>query len=77
MFETMKIVHMFALMGGGAAMIGNGILMAKVMRAGGPPPEMVATTMKTIGIIGLASVVLLWITGGVMAAQLDQAITPE
>lgn len=67
MFETMKIIHMFALMGGGAAMIGNGILMMRVMKSGGPPPDMVAGTMKVLGMTGLASIVLLWLTGIVMS----------
>ncbi len=77
MFETMKIIHMVCLFGGGAAMIGNGILMAKVMRAGGPPPAIVGETMKNLGMTGLASVVLLWITGGVMTWQMGAAIDLE
>ena len=63
MFELMKIIHMLALLGGGAAMIGNGLLLKKVMNSDGPPPEMVSTTMRTLGMVGLASIVLLWITG--------------
>ena len=59
MFELMKIVHFLALMGGGAAMIGNGLLMKKVMQAAGPPPDMVSATMKVIGMIGLVSILLL------------------
>lgn len=63
MLIALKIVHFFCLFGGGAAMMGNGILMRKVMAAGGPPDPMVADTMKRLGMIGLASIVLLWITG--------------
>ena len=69
MFELMKIIHMLALLGGGAAMIGNGLLLKKVMNSDGPPPEMVSTTMRTLGMVGLASIVLLWITGLVMMSQ--------
>ena len=63
MFETLKILHMAALMGGGAGMIGNGLLLKRVMAAGGPPPPMVADTRRIQGFIGLASIVLLWLTG--------------
>ena len=77
MFELMKIVHFLALMGGGAAMIGNGLLMKKVMQAAGPPPDMVSATMKVIGMIGLVSILLLWITGVVMTAQLGVGLDWE
>ena len=73
MFETMKIIHMLGLMGGGAAMIGNGLLMKRVMSAGAPPPDMVASTMRVLGFVGLASIVLLWLTGIVMTLQLGVA----
>lgn len=73
MFETMKIIHMLSLFGGGAAGIGNAVLMAKVMRAEGPPPAYVRETMKNLGMTGLASIVLLWVTGIVMSAQLQIA----
>lgn len=66
MFEAMKIIHMFAILGGGAATIGNGLLLRRVMASEGPPPEMVASTMRILGSIGLASIVLLWATGVVM-----------
>ena len=69
MYETMKIIHMLALMGGGAAMIGNGILMKELLTAEGPPPEMVKNTMRVLGMVGLASIFLLWISGGFMSAQ--------
>ena len=77
MFETLKIIHMLALLGGGAAMIGNGILMKKVMSGEGPPPPMVSSTMQILGMTGLASILLLWITGGWMSAQMGYAIDWE
>ena len=63
MFETLKIIHMLALFGGGAAGIGNGILMARVMASGAPPDPIVADSMTKLGKTGLASVILLWVTG--------------
>ena len=63
MLIALKIIHFFCLFGGGAAMMGNGILMRKVMAASGPPDPAIADTMKRLGMIGLASIVLLWVTG--------------
>jgi len=63
MLIILKIIHMFALFAGGAAGIGNGLLMKHVLATQGPPPPMVATTMKTIGRIGFAAIVLLWLSG--------------
>ena len=44
-------------------MMGNGILMRKAMAASGPPDPAIADTMKRLGMIGIASIVLLWATG--------------
>lgn len=66
MLVVLKIIHMFCLLGGGAAMIGNGILIRKIIVSGGPPVPMVAETMKRIGMIGLSAIVLFWITGVLM-----------
>ena len=71
---ALKIVHFFCLFGGGAAMMGNGILMRKVMAASGPPDPLIADTMKRLGMIGLASIVLLWGTG--IAMLLLGGVTP-
>ncbi len=66
MLAILKIIHFFCLFGGGAASMGNGILMRKVMASGKPPEPLVADTMQRLGMIGLASIVLLWITGILM-----------
>jgi len=63
MFETLKIFHMFAIMGLGASGIGGGILMARARRAGGKLPDYVRSTMRTVVMIGVGSAVLMWITG--------------
>ena len=69
MMETLKIIHVLCLMGGGAASIGNGLLMRRLMAEGGPPPAMVAATMRTLGKIGLGAIVVLWMTGVAMTMQ--------
>ncbi len=63
MFIFLKIIHMGALMGGAAAMVGNGILMARLMRAKAPPPDIVQDTMRILGMTGAISIALLWLSG--------------
>jgi hypothetical protein len=77
MFETMKIIHMLALLGGGAGAIGNGVLLVKVMKGEGPPPPMVQESMKIIGMTGLVSIILLWVTGIIMVSQTGRGIDWE
>ena len=69
MFITLKIIHMLCIFGGGGAMIGNGVLLARIMASGEPPSDLVKGAMKTIGMIGLVSIVLLWVTGVWMVAS--------
>lgn len=63
LFAILKIIHMFGLYVGGAAGIGNGLLMAKVMKSDQPPPPYVGQVMGMIGKMGFVAIVLLWITG--------------
>lgn len=63
MLIALKIIHMFSLFAGGAASIGNGLLLKKVIASKAPPPPMVAQTMGVIGKIGFVAVVLLWLSG--------------
>lgn len=73
MLILLKIIHMFSLFAGGAAGIGNGLLLKKVMASKAPPP-MVTQTMGIIGKIGFGAVVLLWLSGlGMTFASLDIA----
>ncbi|MGI3184415.1 hypothetical protein [Nioella aestuarii] len=72
MLILLKIVHMFSLFAGGAASIGNGLLLKKVIASKAPPPPMVAQTMGIIGKIGFGAIVLLWLSGlGMMFASYD------
>ena len=66
MYELLKIIHFFCLLAGGAASIGNTVLMLQVERSGGPPPPMVPKAMGIIANMGLGAIILLWITGVLM-----------
>jgi hypothetical protein len=63
MLILLKIIHMFGLFAGGAAGIGNGLLLKKVIDSKAPPPKMVAQTMGIIGKIGFGAIILLWLSG--------------
>lgn len=67
MLVILKTVHILALMAGGAASIGNGMLLSRLLAEGGPPPAMVARHMAILGRVGRWAVTLLWITGLPMA----------
>ncbi|WP_343080336.1 hypothetical protein [Ostreiculturibacter nitratireducens] len=68
MFAALKIVHLFCLLAGGAASIGNAVLMRRVARLGAPPPPIVPEVMGVLARMGLGAIVLLWITGVLMIA---------
>jgi hypothetical protein len=70
MFELLKIIHMFCLLGGGAAMLGNAVLMRLVMRSGQPPAPMVGRAMEILGKLGLGAIIFFWLTGVPMAVML-------
>ncbi len=75
MFILLKIIHMFSLFAGGAAGIGNGILLKKVIDSKAPPPPLAAQAMGVIGKIGFLAVLLLWISGIGMVATSYQLST--
>lgn len=63
LYVIIKLVHFSALLMAGGAVIGSGLLMKQVMANPGPPPPMVQNTMKILGMIGLAAIILLWLSG--------------
>lgn len=67
MLIALKLIHMVALFMAGGSVIGNGLLLRQVMANPGPPPPMVRSVMKVLGLTGLAAIVLLWLTGLGMA----------
>lgn len=63
MDHAIKIIHILSLMGGGAAIIGNAVLMRNMLVEGGPPSELAVKSMRTLGMFGLGAIVLIWVTG--------------
>ncbi len=65
MFITLKIVHLLALLLGGAGSVAPAVAARVLKRTkhNGPPPPALALTLRIIGIGGLIAIVLLWITG--------------
>lgn len=63
MFEALKAVHLLCLLLGGAASLGNAVLLKRVMAAGGPPPPMVADAMQVLAKMGLGAIIVFWATG--------------
>ncbi|MBS0564352.1 MAG: hypothetical protein JSR87_07765 [Proteobacteria bacterium] len=69
MLEILKSIHLICLLLGGAASLGNAVLMKRVMASGAPPPALVADAMKVQANMGLGAVIVLWLTGLPMAAM--------
>ncbi len=63
MLILLKIIHMFGLYVGGAAGIGNGLLLTKTLKSGQPPSPVVAQVMGLIGKMGFVAIILLWLSG--------------
>ncbi len=63
MFIALKIIHILCIFVGGGASIGNAVLMKRVTASGNPPPPLVADAMGVLARMGLAAVILLWLTG--------------
>lgn len=71
MLILLKIIHMFCIFVGGAAGIGNGLLLTKTLKSGQPPAPVVAQVMGLIGKMGFVAIVLLWLSGLGMIALTD------
>lgn len=67
MLTILKVIHIYALMAGAAASFGNLAIMAQVSRLDGPPPPVVPTIMGILARMGLWGIVLLWVTGPLLA----------
>jgi hypothetical protein len=63
MIVVFKLIHFAALMMGGAALIGNGLIMRRMATEKGPPPPMVGGLLGTFGLVGFSAIILLWLSG--------------
>lgn len=63
MIIFLKLIHFTALLMGGAALIGNGLIVRQLAANPGPPPPMVRSLMGAFGLVGLTAIVLLWLSG--------------
>ncbi|MGC1487685.1 MAG: hypothetical protein WA784_07840 [Albidovulum sp.] len=71
MFEVLKSVHLISLLLGGAASIGNAVLLKRVLAAGAQTPPMVVDAMGALAKMGLGAIVLLWLTGLPLAVMTE------
>jgi hypothetical protein len=63
MYQVVKFFHFFALMLGAAGGIGNMAVAMQVKRADGPPPGGLVALRPYFSKIGLAGILLIWLTG--------------
>lgn len=66
----LKFFHYLGLFLAGGAGVANGVLAANHMKAGLPPAAPVQKTMVTLIRLGLAALVILWLTGFALAYQI-------
>jgi hypothetical protein len=59
----LKIIHYFSILFAGGVTVGSVIIQSAYIRAGEVPPPYVGKAFARLGYIGLASIVLLWISG--------------
>ena len=60
---VLKIIHYFSILFAGGVTVGSVIIQSAYVRAGEAPPPYVGKAFATLGHIGLASIILLWISG--------------
>lgn len=63
MYQVVKFFHFFALMLGAAGGIGNMAVAMQVKRADGPPPGALVALRPYFSKVGLAGILLIWLTG--------------
>jgi len=64
---ALKIIHYFSILFAGGVTVGSVIIQSAYIRAGESPPPYVGRAFARLGHIGLASIVLLWISGAGLA----------
>jgi len=59
----LKVIHYFSILFAGGVTVGAVIIQSAYIRAGEAPPPHVGKAFGLLGYIGLASIVLLWVSG--------------
>ncbi len=73
--EIVKFLHFFGLMlGAGAALGGMAVAIAHKRVGGGPPSDTIKAIKPIFGLFGLSGISLLWITGLIMARNVDPVL---
>ena len=66
----LKFFHFLAIFVGGGIGIGGAVIQSAHIKAGEPPRPHVAKALRLLGLLGLVAVVVLWLTGMILAASL-------
>ena len=59
----LKIIHYFSILFAGGVTVGSVIIQAAYIRASEAPPPYIGKAFASLGLIGLVSISLLWISG--------------
>ena len=59
----LKFFHYIAIVFSGGVLVGGGLIQAVFTRANQVPDKSIGKVLKILGYIGLASLIVLWITG--------------
>ena len=59
----LKLLHYLAILFAGGVLVGGGLIQAVFTRANQVPDVNVSKVLKILGYLGLASLIILWITG--------------
>ena len=70
LIALLKFFHYLGLFLAGGSGVANGVLAANHLKAGLPPAEPVQKAMMTMIRLGLAALVVLWVTGFALAYQI-------
>jgi uncharacterized membrane protein len=63
MLEVLKSVHLLCLLLAGAASLGNGLILSRVIASGTQPNPLLSGVMESLGKVGFVAIVVLWLTG--------------
>jgi uncharacterized membrane protein len=67
MLEVLKSVHLLCLLLAGAASLGNGLILSRVIASGTKPEPLLSGVMESLGKVGFVAILVLWLTGAPLA----------